>query len=297
MGDWHHFLLTEAGAAGILMGLVFVGVSINLEKILSDPGSSLTGRAAEALILLVAVLTASSLLLVPGQGRWPVGAEVLAVGTAAWAWVLAIQALRLRSWRAIGLNLRRAFMLRVALGQVATLPFVVAGIAVLAWGTRPLLSGRWHGLLNARGAVRRVGAPRRDRLLGRGPGPVLAAPPAAKICRSGDAKPSRTPHSKGVLSYGAAPHLPLHPSHRGRGPLPLAPGRFVAVCPRPEISHPADARHPVGGYSSRGPTGKGAGARHGTTENRTDPLELQTPRPHAGDRDRRRGTSRPLPSV
>jgi len=29
-------------------------------------------------------------------------------------------------------ELRRAFVLRVALGQIATLPFIVAGIAVLA---------------------------------------------------------------------------------------------------------------------------------------------------------------------
>ncbi len=31
-------------------------------------------------------------------------------------------------------DLRRAFVLRVALGQVATLPFIAAGIAVLAGG-------------------------------------------------------------------------------------------------------------------------------------------------------------------
>jgi hypothetical protein len=52
MGDWHDFLLALAGAAGVLTGLVFVGVSINLEKIISQPGFGLSGRAAEALILL-----------------------------------------------------------------------------------------------------------------------------------------------------------------------------------------------------------------------------------------------------
>ena len=80
MGDWHDFFLAQAGAAGVLTGLVFVGVSINLEKILSDPTSGLAGRAAEALVLLVAVLTASCLLLVPGQGALLVGIEVLAIG-------------------------------------------------------------------------------------------------------------------------------------------------------------------------------------------------------------------------
>ena len=134
MGEWHEFFLAQAGAAGVLVGLVFVGVSINLEKILSDPGSGLTGHAAEALILLVAVLTASSLLLVPGQGTTLIGAEVLAVGLAAWGWVGVIQLLRLRGWRAMGPDLRVAFVLRAVLGQAATLPFVAAGIAVLFEG-------------------------------------------------------------------------------------------------------------------------------------------------------------------
>ena len=90
------------------------------------------GRAAEALILLVAVLTASLLLLVPGQGTLMVGVEVLAIGIAAWGWVVVIQLLRLRSWQAMEPELRRAFVLRMTLEQVATLPFIGAGIAVLA---------------------------------------------------------------------------------------------------------------------------------------------------------------------
>ncbi len=135
MGDWNDFFLAGAGAAAALTGLVFVSLSINLEKILSDPSAGSTGRAAEALILLVAVLTASLLLLVPGQGTGLLGAEVLAVGIVAWAGVLATQAIRLRGWRAMERALRGAFVVRVALGQAATLPFVAAGVAVLAWGT------------------------------------------------------------------------------------------------------------------------------------------------------------------
>jgi hypothetical protein len=87
MDEWHDFFLAQAGAAGVLTGLVFVAVSINLQEILSEPGSGLPGRAAEALILLVGVLTASILLLVPGQSKRAVGVEVLAVGLAAWRWV------------------------------------------------------------------------------------------------------------------------------------------------------------------------------------------------------------------
>jgi hypothetical protein len=83
-------------------------------------------------VLLGVVLTASILLLVPGQATTVVGAEVLTMGLAAWGFVVAIQLLRLRSWRTIRPDLRGAFVLRVALGQVATLPLIIAGVAVLA---------------------------------------------------------------------------------------------------------------------------------------------------------------------
>jgi hypothetical protein len=63
-----------------------------------------------------------------------VGAEVLVVGLATWGSVVAIQLLRLRSWGTMRPDLRQAFVLRVALGQIATLPLVVAGIAVLVGG-------------------------------------------------------------------------------------------------------------------------------------------------------------------
>jgi pimeloyl-ACP methyl ester carboxylesterase len=55
MDEWHDFFLAQAGAAGVLTGLVFVGASINLQKIVSDPGSGLPGRAAEAVSGLVLV--------------------------------------------------------------------------------------------------------------------------------------------------------------------------------------------------------------------------------------------------
>jgi hypothetical protein len=134
MDEWHDFFLAQAGAAGVLTGLVFVGVSINLDKIVSDPNSGLPGRAAEALILLVAVLIMSTSLLVPGQGAVMVGAEVLALGVAALVWILAIQLLRVRDWATMSPDLRRPFVLRVALGQTALLTLVVAGVTIMALG-------------------------------------------------------------------------------------------------------------------------------------------------------------------
>ncbi len=134
MGEWHDFFLASAGAAGVLTGLVFVGVSINLEKIMSTPRYGLTGRALEALVLLLAVLVVTSLLLVPDQGTVVAGAEVLAVGIADWAVIVVIQLLQLRNWRSLEPSLRGHLVGRMVLGQVATLPFVVAGVGVLGWG-------------------------------------------------------------------------------------------------------------------------------------------------------------------
>ena len=134
MEEWHDFFLAAAGAAAVLAGLVFVGVSINLEMIMSNPSYGMAGRALEALVLLVAVLIVTLLLLVPSQGMVLAGAEVLAVGVLDWAAIVTIQLLPLRNWRALEPAFRRHFVPRVVLGQLATLPILAAGVGMLGWG-------------------------------------------------------------------------------------------------------------------------------------------------------------------
>ncbi|MDQ4001452.1 MAG: hypothetical protein M3283_10730, partial [Actinomycetota bacterium] len=80
MDEWHDFFLAAAGAAAVLAGLVFVGLSINLDTIMATPTYGLPGRALEALVLLMAVLIVTCLLLVPAQGMVLAGVEVLVVG-------------------------------------------------------------------------------------------------------------------------------------------------------------------------------------------------------------------------
>jgi hypothetical protein len=136
--EWHDFFLAAAGAAAVLAGLVFVGVSINLEMIMADPTYGLVNRALEALVLLMAVLIATCLLLVPAQGTVVAGVEVLTVGVVDWAAIVAIQLLQLRNWQSLDPSFRWHFVLRVVLGQAATLPFVVAGLALVNWGVEGL---------------------------------------------------------------------------------------------------------------------------------------------------------------
>jgi modulator of FtsH protease len=98
MDDWHNFFSTTAEAAAALAGSIFVGLSINLQMIMSNPRYGLSGRTLEVLVMLVAVLIMAALLLMPGQGTVVVGLEVLVVGIANWAAILAIQLLQLRNW-------------------------------------------------------------------------------------------------------------------------------------------------------------------------------------------------------
>jgi hypothetical protein len=62
---WHDFFLAAAGASAALLGLLFVGVSINLAAISADERVDLRARAAQAFTNLVFVLVISLLLLIP----------------------------------------------------------------------------------------------------------------------------------------------------------------------------------------------------------------------------------------
>jgi modulator of FtsH protease len=129
MSGWESFVTAQVGASATLAGLIFVGLSINLTKIVNYPG--LTGRTVEGLAMLMAVLFVSSLLLVPEQPLPLIGAEVLVVGLIVWAAIVLIQ---LKNLRQLQPPQRPTFPMRVLLGQLATLPFVIAGIMVLTQG-------------------------------------------------------------------------------------------------------------------------------------------------------------------
>src|SRR5271154_6330491 len=71
--DWHDFLMATVGSAAALTGLIFVGVSINITKILSFP--KLPDRALLSLILLLTILVVSSLMIIPQQSYFLIGVE------------------------------------------------------------------------------------------------------------------------------------------------------------------------------------------------------------------------------
>jgi hypothetical protein len=123
---WGELFLAEAGASAALAGLLFVAISINLTKILEVRG--LVGRAGEAIVLPVAVLVVSTLVLVPDQPRVALGTELLVTGLLAWSILVVIHARAVRG--GIGPS-RPVLVARVAMAQLAVLPFRVAGVSLL----------------------------------------------------------------------------------------------------------------------------------------------------------------------
>ncbi len=127
MGEWSNFFAGTAGAAATLTGLIFVGVSINLTKILSIP--KLPGRALISLILLLQILIVSLLFLVPGQSKGGLGIEVLCLCTISYFIILRIDlSIFLGKLR----KFRRQYALNMLLTQIALIPYFISGIKILS---------------------------------------------------------------------------------------------------------------------------------------------------------------------
>jgi len=91
---WDAFFTAEVGAAAALAGLIFVGITINLQRIVANP--SVVARAFQALLLLITTFLWAGLLLVPGQSAAEQGAELLPVTVVLWA---VLDGFELSAWR------------------------------------------------------------------------------------------------------------------------------------------------------------------------------------------------------
>jgi modulator of FtsH protease len=126
---WETFFAANAGAAAALAGLVFVGVSINVDEIVAS--RRLTGRALEAFAQLSLVLVVSALGLVPAITLTGLGVALLVVGSVfelivTWQHVHSIP-----HGAEAGVAPAGSSFFRILLGQSATVPVIVAGITLL----------------------------------------------------------------------------------------------------------------------------------------------------------------------
>jgi hypothetical protein len=126
---WGEFAVVAGGAAAVLTGLIFVAVSINLQRILGFPG--LPGRAGESVVMFLGILVLSLFVVVPGQSTHVLGVEITLVGGIYLATLLAIIA------PGIATRTRQPTtwaVTRVVTAFAAGLPAVIAGIVLLVDG-------------------------------------------------------------------------------------------------------------------------------------------------------------------
>jgi hypothetical protein len=76
---WHDFFLATAGASAALLGLLFVGVSINLGTIAADERADLRTRAAQAFSNLVFVVIIALIMLIPDPDPSVIALDLAAV--------------------------------------------------------------------------------------------------------------------------------------------------------------------------------------------------------------------------
>ena len=159
---WQTMFATLAVAAATLMGLLFVGLALNLRMIVDSPAH--LARAREAMISLVVLLILSLLALIPEQGRAALGIELLALSLLVFVVGLRLQAgtlhhlpvPRRRFWkvRLIGLN-SATFAITIAgtgllMRELGGLLWLVLTILIcLLWSTY----NAWNLVIHAREAV------------------------------------------------------------------------------------------------------------------------------------------------
>ena len=89
IGDWESFALAHVGASAALLGLVFVVISINLRDIVGS--GPLVHRAGEAVVLLGGVLAVATVVLIPGQRKDVLSAELILLAGGLFAVILFLQ--------------------------------------------------------------------------------------------------------------------------------------------------------------------------------------------------------------
>ena len=127
--NWDNYFVAMAGAAAALTGLIFVSLSISLNKIHTIP--QLVDRALESLVILFTILVISSLCLVPGQSYLWLGLEILIASALTWGFV---SSLDVRIYRRIDKEYKNVFLAHALLSQLAILPYIVGACVSMLYG-------------------------------------------------------------------------------------------------------------------------------------------------------------------
>jgi modulator of FtsH protease len=131
--NWSDFAVAQLGASAALLGLVFVGLSINLRDFVSS--GVLVDRAAESVVVLGSALAASTAVLVPDQSHVALGIELGIVACATLGGVLRFQRHPRAASDATGVTPPLASVVtRRLLGLGTPIVLLVAAVTLLAEG-------------------------------------------------------------------------------------------------------------------------------------------------------------------
>ena len=126
VSEWTDFFVAGASASAALAGLVFVAVSINIDRILRVQG--LPSRALATVTLLLSLVLVSLVGLIPGQSRAALVGELLGVGL---VFAVAILVLTGRSMASRDRQLVHTFSHWLVVG-LGTVPVVLGGVSLFA---------------------------------------------------------------------------------------------------------------------------------------------------------------------
>ena len=129
MNSWDSFFSAVAESSATLTGLIFVGVSISLTRILEIP--KMASRALVAIILLLTVVVSSLVFLIPDLDIFQEGVIVLSIAIAVWVITLV---LCLRMLYITSKEFKKYVRYNIILTHLSIWPFIIAGICMMTIG-------------------------------------------------------------------------------------------------------------------------------------------------------------------